>query len=98
LGDALGEHQPFEQRVGGRPVGAVHAGAGDLAARVQALDRGAAVQVGTDAAAGVVGGRGDRDELGDRVDAVSAADGLDGGEPGLPRLGPEVAAVEEDVV
>ena len=42
-GDPLGEDQAFEQGVGGQPVRAVHAGAGDLAAGVQAGDAGAAV-------------------------------------------------------
>ena len=41
-GDALGEDQALQQGVGGEPVRAVHAGAGDLAARVQAGDGGAA--------------------------------------------------------
>ena len=41
-GDPAGEDQPLEQRVGGEPVGAVHAGAGGLAAGVQAGDRRAA--------------------------------------------------------
>ena len=37
VGDPVGEDQPLEQRVGGQPVGAVDAGARDLAARVQAV-------------------------------------------------------------
>ena len=32
--DAIGEYEPLEQRVGGQPVGAVDAGAGDLAAGI----------------------------------------------------------------
>ena len=52
------------------------------------------VQVGADAAARVVGGRDDRDELGDRVDAVLLAGGEDRREPLRPDPRPEVAAVE----
>ena len=60
---------PSSSELRGQPVGAVHAGAGDLAAGVQARDRGAAVQVGAHAAGGVVRGRRDRDQVGRRVDA-----------------------------
>ncbi len=97
-GDALGVDEAFEERVGREPVGAVHAGAGDLAARVQAGHRGASVGVGADAARGVVGGGGDRDGLGDRVDAVGAAGGQDRREAALPHLGAEVAGVEVHVL
>ncbi|PKV87071.1 hypothetical protein BX283_4662 [Streptomyces sp. TLI_146] len=96
--DALGEDQALQEGVGGEPVGAVDAGAGDLAARVQPRDRGAAVQVGAHAAGGVVGGRGDRDRLGDRVDAVGAAGGQDGGEALFPHLGAEVPRVQVHVL
>ena len=68
-----GEHQPLEQGVRRQPVGAVDAGARDLAARVQTRDARTTVQVGADPAAGVVGGGGDRDEIGHRVDPVRAA-------------------------
>ena len=56
-----GEDQALEQRVGGQPVGAVHAGAGDLAAGVQARSEVPAAQVGArrrrgrSAAAGATG-------------------------------------------
>ena len=50
-GDPLGEDQALQQGVGREPVGAVHAGAGDLATGVEARHGGAAVQVGADAAA-----------------------------------------------
>ena len=88
--DPRGEHQALEQRVGRQPVGAVHAGAGALAAGVQAGHAGAAVQVGAHAAAGVVRGRRDRDQLGHRVDAVRAAAREDRREPVLPHLRAEV--------
>ena len=84
--DPLGEHQPLEQRVGRQPVGAVHAGAGRLAAGVQARHAGPAEQVGADAAAGVVRGRHDRDQVGDRIDAVLPAARQDRREPALPFL------------
>ena len=66
-GDPLGEHQPLEQRVGGQPVGAVDAGGRHLAAGVEADQVGGAVEIGLDAATEVVAGRGDRDQVRDRV-------------------------------
>lgn len=75
----------------------MHAGAGDLAARVQAGDGRTALGVGAYAARGVVGGRGDRDGVVDRVDAVGAAGGEDRGEAVLPHVGAEVAGIEEHV-
>ena len=71
---------PSSRLLRGQPVGAVHAGAGDLAAGVEAGDGGAAVEVGAHAAAGVVRRRRDRDRLGDRVDAGLAAARDDGRE------------------
>src|SRR5690606_37206837 len=56
-GDAGGEDEALQQGVGRQPVGSVDAGAGDLAAGVEAGDGRPAVQVGADAAARVVGGR-----------------------------------------
>ena len=53
------EHEPFEQRVRREPVGAVHAGAGGLAAGPEAGQRGGAVEVGADATREVVRGGGD---------------------------------------
>src|SRR5207253_5555709 len=85
-------------RVGREPVGAVYAGAGDLAARVEPGDRGAPVQVGADPAGRVVGGRGDRDQIGDRIDAGRAARGDDGREARLQELPAEVPRVERHVV
>ena len=69
VGDgAAGEHEALAERVGGEPVGAVQAGAGGLADRVEPGTRRAAVQVGDDAAHHVVGGRRDRDQLARRVE------------------------------
>ena len=59
LGQAGAEDHPLEQRVGGQPVGPVHAGAGHLAHRPQPGQRRGAPQVGDHAAGEVVGGRGD---------------------------------------
>ena len=53
------EHQALEQRVAGQPVGAVNAGAGDLAGREQPRDRRASVQIGLDATHDVVRGGAD---------------------------------------
>lgn len=96
--DPLGVDEAFEKGVGGEPVRAVHAGAGDLSARVQAGDGRTAPGVGADAAGGVVGGRGDRHGLGDRVDAVAAAGGEDRREAVLPHVGAEVPGVQEHVL
>ncbi len=96
-GDPPGEHQPLEQRVGGQPVGAVDPGAGDLAGGVEAGYVAASLEVGAHAAGGVVAGRGDRDQVGHRVDAVGAGGGQDRGEPALPQLGAEVARVQPHV-
>ena len=67
------EDQAFEQRVAGQPVGAVQAGAGGLAGGVEAGNVGARVQVGDDAAAGVVRRRDDRDGVAGDVDAQFGA-------------------------
>ncbi|OAH11423.1 hypothetical protein STSP_53730 [Streptomyces jeddahensis] len=96
--DALRVDQAFQEGVRGEAVGAVDAGAGDLAARVQARHRGTAVLVGADAAGGVVRGRGDRDRIGDGVDAVGAACREDRREALLPHLGTEVAGVQVHVL
>ena len=61
--DALG------QAVRRQPVGAVDAGAGDLADGEQARQDGRAVEAGRHAPAREVGGRGDRDAVAGRVDA-----------------------------
>ncbi len=65
--------QGLGQRVGRQPVGAVHPGRRGLADGVQAGDRSPPVQVGPDAAAGVVRAGRDRDRLGGRVDPAGPA-------------------------
>ncbi len=97
-GDALGEDEAFEERVGRQPVRAVHAGAGDLAARVQPRHGRASVQVRAHSARGVVRGRCHGDRLGHRVDAVRPAGGQDRGEAVLPHLRAEVPGVEVHVL
>src|SRR5260221_29295 len=81
--DPLGEHQAFEQGVGSEPVGAVDAGAGRLAASVEAPDVRAAVQVSLDAAAGVMG-RGDNRDGGAGARRGGGGGFGGGGEPGPP--------------
>ena len=66
---AAAEDEALGQRVRRQPVGAVQAGAGRLADRVQAGDRRAAVEVGRHAAHRVVRRRRDRDQVAARVDA-----------------------------
>ena len=98
LGDPAREDQSLEQRVGGEPVGAVHAGAGDLAGGEQAGHDGLAVEVGGDAARRVVAGRGDRDQLGHRVDAVRSGRWRGSSGTASPRIvGAEVPGVEPHV-
>ena len=72
-----GEHQAFEQRIAGQPVGAVQAGEGDFTDCIEAGQVGAGAQVGDDAAAGVVRRRHDRDGLAGDVDAQFQAAGMD---------------------
>jgi hypothetical protein len=57
------QHHAFQQRVAGQAVGAVQAGVGGFAHRVEARQVGAAVQVGDHAAAGVVRRRHHRNRL-----------------------------------
>src|ERR1019366_5629806 len=94
-GGGPAKHHPLQQRVARQPVGAVHPGAGHLAAGVEAGDGGRPVQVGDHAANGVVGGGSDRDGSQDGVDAIAPAGGDDGREA-LGEALADAAAVEED--
>ena len=81
----------------------MHAGARDLAARVEARDRPGragdlAAGVSPHAARRVMRGRGDRDRVGHRVDAVAAAGGDDGREAREQHVGAEAAGVEKEMV
>jgi hypothetical protein len=70
---AAAEDQRVEQRVGAEAVAAVHRHAGDLAGRVQALDRRAPVDVGLDAAHDVVLAGADHDRFARDVHAGEVA-------------------------
>ena len=54
VGHQAAEDQRIEQGISAQPVGAVYAHAGTLAGGVEIVDRGAAADVGVDAAHGVV--------------------------------------------
>ena len=67
------EDEPLEQRVAGQAVGAVDAGAGDLAGGEQPGHRRPAVEVGLDAAHHVVRGRAHRHRIARQVEPGGAA-------------------------
>ena len=73
----------------------MRAGRGDFAGRPQAVERGAAVRVGRDAAHVVVRGRRDRDRLARRIDAGAAAVFGDGGKALRERRADRLAGIEE---
>ena len=89
------EDQPLEQRVAGQAVGAVHAGAGDLAGREQARHRRASLEVGLDAAHHVVRRRADRHAIAGQVEAGVAARRGNQRKPGVHGRGIEVLQREE---
>src|SRR5438094_368666 len=93
-GGAVREHQRLEERVRGQTVGAVEPRARHLAAGVEALERGRAVQVREHAAAGVVGRGHDRDRLPRHVDAEAAAGLVHGREAAAHELRVTVRDVE----
>ena len=92
---AAAEHEALEQGVAAEAVGAVKARAGALAARVEAIERRARVEVYPHPADHVVGRRADGDELLGDVELELGADPRDGGEPRADAGGVEVAQVEE---
>ena len=69
LNSPAAKDKTFEQRVAGQPVGALDAGAGDFARRVEPGDGGSPVEVGGYAAHPVVGRRGDGHQLTGPVEA-----------------------------
>ena len=71
------KHQPFEQRVAGKTVGAMHTSTGDLARREQSANRRASIEVGLHAAHDVVRGRAHRDPIARQIEARLAAGGGD---------------------
>jgi hypothetical protein len=76
LRGAAAEHEALGERVGRETVRSVDPGAGALADRVEAGQRGAPVQVADDAADQVVGGRSDRNglALGDQACVVAGGE------------------------
>lgn len=98
LGGAVGADEGFEEGVAGEAIGAVEAGAGDLADGVEAGQLGDAVDGGDHAAALVVGGGHDGDGFLGDVDAVAEAGFVDVGEALDDEGGGFVGDVEEDVV
>ncbi len=87
--------QALEQRGARQPVGAVQAGAGHLAHRVEPLDGAAAVLVHPHAAAGIVRGRHHRQQVARDVEAVLEAAARHPGELGADALGGDVGAQVE---
>ena len=77
LHHAFAEDDGLHQRVGGEPVSAVNAGAGDLAASVEPGHRGPSVNVGADAAHEVVGRRRNGDGRGAHIDTDRGTVGID---------------------
>ncbi len=96
VGGAVGEDDAFEQAVGGEAVGAVNAGAGDLADGEEAGEIGTAKGVGLDAAHPVVGGGGDGDGVVRPFEAGAGARGVDGGEALGEEVCAKVGSVEQD--
>ena len=84
---AGGEDGGFEQGVGGDAVCAVSTGGGDLTSGEEAGDRGAAVEVGPDAAHVIVRGGRDGDRAGGEVVAALKAALVDAGEAGAEEIG-----------
>ena len=89
--------EAFEQGIAGESIGAMDAGAGDFAGGVEAGDGGSSVQIGGNAAHGVVGGGEDGAGLAVEVDAVSEAGGVDAGEAVFDEIGAAAGEVEQDV-
>src|SRR5690606_7551930 len=77
-GGAGAEHNRFEQRVGGEPVGAMQPGGRDLARRPEPREARSGPFVRPDAAHVVMRGWGDRESLARRVQSGSAATLIDG--------------------
>ena len=96
LGQAGPEHHPFEQRVGGQPVGAVHPGAGHLSHRPQTGQRSGAPQVGHHATREMVGRRRDRQPVVLGVEADGRERGRNGREARREAL--ESGGIEPEVI
>ena len=96
LGGDVGIDERFEETIGRETVGAVEASTGALAGGVEVADRGASVEIHLDAAAEVVGSRGDRDILLSDVDSDRETLLVDHREVSLRLLGVLVSHVEVD--
>ncbi len=79
LGGSLPPHQTLEEGCAGQAIGSVKAGARHLAHGIEIVDGGPPHLVGPNPAAGVVGRRHHRDQIGGDIDPV--------GEPGLINVG-----------
>ena len=77
---APAKDQALQQRVAGEPIGAVDAGAGHLAHRVEARHRRARPGIHRHATHEIVRRGGDRDAVAGEIQAVARTDGGDGGE------------------
>ena len=98
FGGGAAQHQAFQQRVAGQAIGAMQAGAGSFANRIQARQVGAPGRVRDNAAAGVMGGRHDRYRLRGDVDAEFKAARQDVGEVFLQERRTLMADVEVHMV
>src|SRR5579862_3264918 len=95
---APAEGDRLHQRVAAEAIRSVNRDAGDLAGRVQPIDRGLAPDVGVDAAHVVMGARPHRDRVVDRVDAGEDHRQLPGAvQPLEDPLCAEMTQVEHDV-
>ena len=90
------EHQPFEQRVAGEPIRAVHARARDLAGGEQPGHRRAAVEIGLDAAHHVVRGRPDRNQIAREIEARLQARRGDRRKSPMHLVGVQMAKAQKD--
>ena len=91
---ARSPNQAFEQGCAGQAVGAMQAGARDLADGPQAIHSGSAVVVGGNAAAAVVRGGHHRDGFARQVDAALHAHGVDAGKTFAKLIGGLVRDVQ----
>lgn len=98
IGDPSGANNRFEQRIAGKPIGAVQAGARRLAASLQTAEATAPRLIDLDAAHVVMGSRPDRNRPNGGVDAGNCARRGDNRE--VPRKvgAKRMARVEEDAV
>ncbi len=97
-GSCGGENQAFKQRIAGQPVGTMKAGEGGFANCIQAGQGRAGIQVGDDAAAGIVRCRNDRYGLASNVDAQFQTASMDVREMLNQKVGRLVRHVKIDTI